>query len=144
MFEKKTKCFLDWRRRVIVSKMSLVVRKLAFCICENKDADQLRGNREADQRLCFRYTDSTIPLLARSKVSCLKTSSVTEQPGLCQTWSETPKTGFLRTRLKLYHIGSTCRIHHSKRTSFFLHKTCTGAHCRFSQVHSALFYHTNV
>ena len=32
-----------------------------FCICENKDADQLRGNREADQRLCFRYIDSTIP-----------------------------------------------------------------------------------
>ena len=38
------------------------MRKPAFCICENKDADQLRGNREADQRLCFRYTDSTIPL----------------------------------------------------------------------------------
>ena len=37
--------------------MSLVVRKPAFCICENKDADQLRGNREADQHLCFRYTD---------------------------------------------------------------------------------------
>ena len=32
-------------------------------IRKNKDADQLRGNREADQRLCFRYTDSTIPLL---------------------------------------------------------------------------------
>ena len=29
----------------------------------NKVADQLRGNREADQRLCFRYTESTIPLL---------------------------------------------------------------------------------
>ena len=29
------------------------MRKPAFCICENKDADQLRGNREADQRLCF-------------------------------------------------------------------------------------------
>ena len=41
--------------------LSRVVRKPAFCICENKDADQLRGNREADQRLCFRYTDSTIP-----------------------------------------------------------------------------------
>ena len=26
-----------------------------FCICENKDADQLRSNREADQCLCFRY-----------------------------------------------------------------------------------------
>ena len=29
------------------------MRKPAFCICENKDADQLLGNREADQRLCF-------------------------------------------------------------------------------------------
>ena len=43
--------------------MSLVMRKPAFCICENKDADQLRGNREADQRLCFRYTDSTLYFL---------------------------------------------------------------------------------
>ena len=34
------------------------MRKPAFCICENKDADQLRRNREADQRLCFRYMDS--------------------------------------------------------------------------------------
>ena len=47
--------------------MSRVVRKPAFCICENKDADQLRGNREADQRLCFRYIDSTIPLLPYPK-----------------------------------------------------------------------------
>ena len=38
--------------------------KTGFCICENKDADQLRGKHEADQRLCFRYTDSTIPLLS--------------------------------------------------------------------------------
>ena len=51
--------------------MSRVVRKPAFCICENKDADQLRGNREANQRLCFRYTDSTIPLLANAEISGL-------------------------------------------------------------------------
>ena len=37
------------------------MRKPTICIGENKDADQLRGNREAYQRLCFRYTDSTIP-----------------------------------------------------------------------------------
>ena len=45
------------------------MRKPAFCICENKDADQLRGygNREADQRLCFRYIDSSIPLLLNPK-----------------------------------------------------------------------------
>ena len=42
--------------------MSHLVGKPTICIGENKDADQLRGNREADQRLCFRYSDSTIPL----------------------------------------------------------------------------------
>ena len=76
--------------------MSLVMRKPVFCICKNKDADQLRGNRVADQRLCFRYMDSTIPLLHKSD--------------LCWTWSETPKTGFLRTRLKsdrIKHIYGT-------------------------------------
>ena len=45
--------------------------KPTSCICENKDADQLRGNREADQRLCFRYSDSTIPLLLKSEISGL-------------------------------------------------------------------------
>ena len=77
------------------------VRKPAFCICENKDADQLRCNPEADQRLCFRYTDSTIPLLPKSEITSLQPSSLAVQPGLCRTWSETPKTGFLRTRLIL-------------------------------------------
>ena len=43
------------------------MRKPAFCISETKDANQLRGNREADQRLCFRYSDSTIPLLPTSE-----------------------------------------------------------------------------
>ena len=51
--------------------MSRYVRKLDFCICENKDADQLRGNCEADQRLCFRHLDSTIPLLSKSEISSL-------------------------------------------------------------------------
>ena len=75
------------------------MRKPDFCICQNKDADQLRGNREADQRLCFRYTDSTIPLLPKSEISSLYASSVAVQPGLCPTWSKTLKTGFLTTRL---------------------------------------------
>ena len=52
-------------------KMSRVMGKPTFCICENKDADQLHGNSEADQRLCFRYTDSTIPLLSKSEISSL-------------------------------------------------------------------------
>ena len=51
--------------------MSLVMRKPDFCTCENKDAHQLRGNREADQRLCFRHTDGTIPLLPIYEISSL-------------------------------------------------------------------------
>ena len=57
--------------KYFINHMSCVVRKPAFCICENKDADQLRGNRKADQRLCFRYMDSTIPLLSKSEISSL-------------------------------------------------------------------------
>ena len=44
-------------------------REPDFCLCENKGADQLPSNCEADQRLCFRYTDSTTTLLSRSKFS---------------------------------------------------------------------------
>ena len=76
------------------------MRNPAFCICKNKGADQLRGNREADQRICFRHMDITIPLLSKSGISSFEPSSVAVQSGLCPNWSETPKTGFLTTRLK--------------------------------------------
>ena len=39
--------------------LSLLMRKTTICICENKDADQLLSNCEADQRLCFRCLDDT-------------------------------------------------------------------------------------
>ena len=44
------------------------MRNLAICKCINKDTNQLGCNREADQRLCFRYIDSTIPLLPIYKI----------------------------------------------------------------------------
>ena len=80
------------------------MRKPAFCICENKDEDQLRGYREADQRPCFRYIDSTIPLLSKSEIVSLWSSSVADQSGLCRTWWETPKTGFLTTEAHFCRI----------------------------------------
>ena len=43
---------------------------ISYCLGENKDADQLCSNCTADQHLCFRYTDSTTPLLLISKISC--------------------------------------------------------------------------
>ena len=58
--------FHSWTNAV--KNMSCVVRKPTICICENKDADQLRGNHEADQRLCFHYTDNTLPPLLKSEI----------------------------------------------------------------------------
>ena len=60
--------------------MSRLMRKPTICIGKNKGADQLRSNREADHRLCFRYTDSTIPLLLKSEISSFKPASDTVQP----------------------------------------------------------------
>ena len=38
--------------------MSRLMRKPTVCIYETKGVDQLRNDCEADQRLCFCYTDS--------------------------------------------------------------------------------------
>ena len=46
--------------------MSSLMRKQTIFIGKNNDADQLHSNCEADQRLCFRYSESTIPLLLKS------------------------------------------------------------------------------
>ena len=73
--------------------------KPTICIGENKGTDQLRNNCEADRRLCFRYMDSTIPLLSKSKISSLYPPSVTVQADLCRTWSEPKLLVFLRTGL---------------------------------------------
>ena len=115
------------------------MRKPAFCICENKEADQLRGNREADQRLCFRYTDSTIPLLPKSEISSRQPSSVVVQPSLCRTWMETLKTGFLRTRLKC-----TC-IHHVNKPMYFRPLPTPSTNSVYRDIHYfILFLDTNM
>ena len=53
---------LNGKPRMCHYQMSHIMRKPAFCICENKGADQLRSNCTADQHLCFRYIDSVIPI----------------------------------------------------------------------------------
>ena len=63
------------------------MRKPTICICENKGADQLRSNCEADLRLCFRNT--TLHLLLKSEILSFYAVSMTVQPDLRQTCSET-------------------------------------------------------
>ena len=43
--------------------------KPTICIGENKDADQLRGSREADQRLCFRIVQFLFYLTPKFQAS---------------------------------------------------------------------------
>ena len=83
--------------------------KPTICIGENKDADQLHGNREADQRLCFCYSDSTIPLLLKSEISGFWLFSVLVQAGLCRTCSETTLLVF-PTRQLNYVLMATCAL----------------------------------
>ena len=52
------------------------MRKPAIFIWENKDADQLHSICATDQRLCFPYTDSTIPLLSNPKFMSLSDLSI--------------------------------------------------------------------
>ena len=93
--------------------MSRCTRKPTICICKNKDADQLRGNSEADQRLCFRYTDSTISLLLKSKISSFYLSSLTVQAGLCRTCQKFKLLVFSRT-------GSNVMMENTRLTVTFL------------------------
>ena len=94
------------------------MRKTAFCICENKDADQLRGNRDGSAP-SFRYTDSAIPLLPKFEITSLQPSSVAVQPGVGRTWSETPKDRFSHNEAH-YMMYQKMSISFSRRECQFL------------------------
>ena len=81
------------------------MRKPDFCLCENKGADQFHSNFEADQRLCFHYTDSTTFLLPISEISSVWPFSETVQTGLHCTWSETMKTVFYCIAAHVYSVS---------------------------------------
>ena len=95
---------------MVSNKVSHVMRKPAFCICDNKGADQLHGIRTADQRLCFCYIESTIPLLPRSELSSLSHLLWLHSPVCVGPGQETPKTSFsgdmaqMRNQDRLYEF----------------------------------------
>ena len=55
-------------------------------------------NCATDQCLCFCSTTTTIP--PKFQASSHSQSLMAVRPGLCVTWSETPKTGFLTILIK--------------------------------------------
>ena len=108
------------------------MRKPDFCICENKAKDQLGSNCTADQRLCFCYMDSTIPLL-KSEISSLKPSPVAAQAGLYRFLSETLKTRFrgsyclTKVKQNKSHMMRLWQV----LSSIFITKTCPCNNQRF-------------
>ena len=85
--------------------MSHVMRKPVKPYSNNKGADQPAHPCNLISAFVVRGLDSVIPLVSMSKISSLYLTSVAAQAGFCLTWSETPKTGFLVTRLiSLYHF----------------------------------------
>ena len=80
----------------------------------NKDADQPAHPRSLLSAFVVRCLDSIIPLFSISEISSLYLASVAEQAGLSLPRSQTPKTGFLMTRL-IYGPGESSR----QRTTAF-------------------------
>ena len=70
----------------------------------NKGADQPAHLHSLIRAFVVRCLDSIISLVSISKISSLYLASVAAQASLYLTWSQTPKTGFLMTRLKLLMI----------------------------------------
>ena len=77
------------------------MRKPVFAVCEQQRRRSACASAQSDQHLRFRCLDSVIPLVSLHKISSLCLASVAAQAGLSLPWSQTPKTGFLVTRLKV-------------------------------------------
>ena len=98
--------------------MNRRMRKPTICICENKGADQLRGYREADQRLCFRYTDSTIHLLlnpkfpASSHLLCLYRSVCVGPVQKLHCWFSQVAAQMRNVKLPWLSLDKWCNYYH--------------------------------
>ena len=77
------------------------MRKNDFYICKNKGTGLLQGNHADDQCLCFRYIDSTVPLLFKPlAIFCVCTAPfVLDQDG-------NPEDSFSQFSAHLLHISS--------------------------------------
>ena len=74
-------------------------RRRSDCYANNKGADQPAHPRSLISAFVVHYLDSKILLVSVSEISSLYLASVPEQAGLSLPWLQTPKTGFLVTRL---------------------------------------------
>ena len=74
------------------------MRKPVYAICEQQRRRSACASAQSIQCLCCSLP-SKIPLVSIFEMSSLCLASASAHAGLCLTWSQTPKTGFLVTRL---------------------------------------------
>ena len=70
----------------------------------NKGADQPAHPRSLISAFVVHWLGSIIPLVSISEISSLYLASVAAQAGLSLPWSQTPKTGFLVTKLNYSNV----------------------------------------
>ena len=85
----------------------------------NTGADEPAHPRSLISAFVVRCLENIIPLVSIFEISRVKLVSVVEQAGLSFNWSQTPKTGFLMTRLAQVFSFLYKSILLSERTSSF-------------------------
>ena len=81
------------------------MRKPDYAVYEQQRRRSACASAQSISAFVVRCMDNIIPLVCISvcisEISILYLASVAVQPGLCLTWSQTPKSGFLITGLNL-------------------------------------------
>ena len=99
---------------VYQEQISRIMRKPTFGICENKDADQLRSNREADQRLCF-HSCNPFTVQSNNFTFLIQNFKPLAIFCSCTAWFVSDQVGnqnvgFLMTRLKCLVMLMVCLV----------------------------------
>ena len=80
----------------------------------NKGTDQPAHPHSLISTFVVRCLDSIISLVSKSEISSLYLASVAVQAGLCLTWSQTPKIGFIVTRIISFYSFITIKVNKNK------------------------------
>ena len=119
------------------------MRKPAYAICKQQRRRSACASAQSDQPFVVRCLVSIIPLVSIPEISILYLFSVAAQAGLSLSWSQTPKTDFLVTRLTIL----LCCQDFSQLECFHtvvLAETCYMYSSCYSPSNQASFWHPHV
>ena len=101
---------LLWLNLCLVLYMGRIMTKPVYAKCEQQRRRSACASTQSDQHLCYRWLDSIISLVSISEISSLYIASVAAQAGLCLTWPQSLKTGFLVMGLNYNCVSEQRRL----------------------------------